>query len=341
MSVIAIQYPRSERDAVGNRVTTASFWLNPIAPFRLELTVWALRRRAVNLVDRWNGECYRRVLVMSGSTVEIAVRQHGKPETPRLQVTLSGMQMTPGAREIAAAALERLLGLKINLKPFYRFAAADSKLGPLVARFRGLKPPRFPTLFETLANAIACQQMSLSLGILLLNRLAEKFGARIETSAGTSHAFPEPAALAGQQPDAFRQLGFSHQKGRALIALAQTCVGGAVTGQDLDHLDDADVVKRLLALRGIGRWSAEYALLRGLGRLNVYPGDDVGARNNLRRWLRLRKLLDYDGVRRVTNKWQPYSGFVYFHMLLDGLENRGQLNGAIRRENREVNHDAA
>jgi hypothetical protein len=81
----------------------------------------------------------------------------------------------------------------------------------------------------------------------------------------------------------------------------------------------------LLELRGVGRWSAEYVLLRGLGRLNVYLGDDVGARNNLRSWLKLRKSLDYDGVRRVTAKWQPYAGFVYFHMLLNRLDTTGYL----------------
>jgi DNA-3-methyladenine glycosylase II len=66
-------------------------------------------------------------------------------------------------------------------------------------------------------------------------------------------------------------------------------------------------------------------LLRGLGRLNIYPGDDVGARNNLRSWLKLRKPLDYEGVQRVTAKWQPYAGFVYFHLLLDRLDVAGHL----------------
>ena len=78
-------------------------------------------------------------------------------------------------------------------------------------------------------------------------------------------------------------------------------------------------MNQLIELRGIGRWSAEYVLLRGLGRLDVYPGDDVGARNNLKRWLNLRKPLDYEGVRRITKRWQPYVGLVYFHMLLDRL----------------------
>jgi hypothetical protein len=66
--------------------------------------------------------------------------------------------------------LERLLGIRIDLTEFYRLAARDGNLGPLAERFRGLKPPRLPTLFEGLVNGIACQQMSLTLGILLLNR---------------------------------------------------------------------------------------------------------------------------------------------------------------------------
>lgn len=95
-----------------------------------------------------------------------------------------------------------------------------------------------------------------------------------------------------------------------------------------EALDNHAAVERLLELRGIGRWSAEYALLRGLGRLDVYPGDDVGARNNLRRWLGLCKPLDYEGVRRITNRWQPYAGLVYFHMLLDRLAAARQMETA-------------
>jgi hypothetical protein len=69
-------------------------------------------------------------------------------------------------KALARTSLERLLGLRINLAVFDCLAEADPKLRVLAQRFRGLKPPRFPTIFEALANAIACQQMSLSLSIL-------------------------------------------------------------------------------------------------------------------------------------------------------------------------------
>jgi DNA-3-methyladenine glycosylase II len=93
----------------------------------------------------------------------------------------------------------------------------------------------------------------------------------------------------------------------------------------IESLDDDDAVAALRRLRGVGRWSAEYALLRGLGRLNVFPGDDVGARKDLARWLDRRGPLDYDGVRASVRHWQPFAGLVYFHLLLANLVEHGTL----------------
>jgi DNA-3-methyladenine glycosylase II len=303
--------------------STLAFSLDPLPPFRLDLTAWTLRRRASNTIDRWDGECYRRVLILENSPFEAAIKESGSAHAPRLHVTLNGSQRLPEAKTLALPVLERLLGLRIDLTDFYRLSATDAKLRPLVERFRGAKPPRLPTLFESLVNAVACQQMSLSVGIMLLSRLAAKFGMEIETADGKACAFPRPEDLVSLEPEDFRELGFSLQKGRAIIALAHACSSGEHDWETLESLDNASIVDRLLTLRGIGRWSAEYVLLRGFGRLNVYPGDDVGARNNLKHWLGLRKPLDYEGVRRITNRWQPYAGLVYFHMLLDRLAASG------------------
>ena len=57
----------------------------------------------------------------------------------------------------------------------------------------------------------------------------------------------------------------------------------------------------------------------GLGRIDVFPGDDVGARNRLAQWLGRNGSMDYESVRRAVRPWNPYSGFVYFHLLLKGL----------------------
>ncbi len=65
--------------------------------------------------------------------------------------------------------------------------------------------------------------------------------------------------------------------------------------------------------------------MRGLGRLTTFPGDDVGARANLVRWLKLREPLDYDRVHGLARRWRPYPGFLYFHLLLQSLAEAGEL----------------
>ena len=325
-------------------MSAVTFLLDPPPPFRLDLTVWTLRRRPDNLVDRWDGETYRRVLPLGNDgegdeTVEMAVSQIGPLDAPRLRVALSGAQVTARperaeraerAARAARATLTRTLGLEADLSAFYRFAAADAHLGPLAARFRGVKPPRLPSVFEALANAIACQQITLTQGIRLLNRLAQHYGPGLDASDGTAsdtgaHAFPRPRDLAGLDPQDFKALGFSASKGRALVELAGAIAHGQLDLEALAGLDDAAAVARLLQLRGVGRWSAEYVLLRGLGRTHIFPGDDVGARNNLQRWLALAAPLDYGGVRQVLAGWQPYGGLIYFHLLLDRLAQAGYL----------------
>jgi DNA-3-methyladenine glycosylase II len=305
-------------------VAPRTFSVAALPPFRLDLTVWALRRRPDNTIDRWDGRTYRRALALETGTIELAAVQAGSAAFPELTVTLTGAQLGEQSEEAARAALARLLGLELDLSPFYRLAVADPFLHTLAERFRGLKPPRFPTLFECLVNAIACQQLTLTVGIRLLNRLTEAHGTA--PAGGTKCAFPLPTRLADLSPEALRPLGFSRAKSRSIVELAAGISSGMFDAAAIETLDDAAALTALLRLRGVGRWTAEYALLRGLGRLNVFPGDDVGARNNLARWLNSREPLDYAGVQAAVRGWQPFAGLVYFHLLLANLAERGVLS---------------
>jgi DNA-3-methyladenine glycosylase II len=240
-------------------------------------------------------------------------------------VAVAGQQISAAVRAAVTTALERLLGLRIDLAEFYQFAAHDRRLGQLAQHFQGMKPPRFATVFESVVNAMACQQLTLTLGVHLLNRLAVACGTAFDEGNDNPHAFPRPEILARLSRTDLRQLGFSHQKGRAITELAQSVAEGRIDLEALSALPDDEAVLRLLELRGVGRWTAEYVLLRGLGRTHIFPGDDVGARNNLQRLLRLTKPLDYEGVRQVLSHWDRFAGLVYFHMLLDRLAESGHL----------------
>jgi DNA-3-methyladenine glycosylase II len=299
------------------------FTLEPVAPFRLDLTAWALCRRPGNTVDRWQGDTYRRTLRLTDAIAEIAVHQTGPPEAARLVVSVASDRPGRHIRAEVTGLLQRVLGLDVDLRDFYRRAESDPLLGQLVSRFRGLKPPRFPSIFECLVNAVACQQLTLTVGITLLNRLAEAFG---PVSRGiAAHGCPEPTDIVDADRQRLRDLGFSNSKARALMELADRVTRGELDLEKLETESDEAASVALQGLRGVGRWSAEYTLLRGLGRLGVFPADDVGARNNLRRFIGLDAGAGYEDIRSAVSRWAPYSGLVYFHLLLDHIDTAGWL----------------
>jgi DNA-3-methyladenine glycosylase II len=298
--------------------------IEPGAPFRLDLTAWALRRRPHNAIDRWEeGSAYRRVLCVDGAPVALSATQGGTPEAPRLSVLLAGRPIDPPTELLARSALDRLLGLSVDLSAFTTNVAEDPLLGPLARRMRGLRPPRFPTVFEALVNGVACQQLSLAVGIHLLNRLTADRGRPLSDDPDGPHAFPGPGELAGLPPEELKRYGFSLTKARTIVETAQAIAVGDLDLEGLERLDDSAAVERLTSLRGVGRWTAEYVLLRGLGRLQVFPGDDVGAHNKLRRLFGIDARLDHESVQQLVARWQPYAGVVYFHLLLDSLSQAG------------------
>ena len=263
--------------------------------------------------------------MIDGRPVELAVTQAGDPDQPWLDLALGGARLTAARATTVTDVLTRLLGLDVDLSGFYARAAADRALGRLAQRYRGLKPPRFPTLFECLLNAVACQQVSLAAGLTVLSRLAEALGPR----TGALHAFPAPLAVLRLSPSDLQELGFSQRKAHTILELARAAADGELDLDRFTSLDDDEVVGRLTQRPGIGPWSAEYVLLRGLGRLHVFPPTDVGALNGLRRFLAASGL-ENDPARALA-RWRSDAGVLYFHLLLRDLDERGALESGVRR----------
>ena len=136
------------------------------------------------------------MLPINGRPLLLTVTQDGGPIAPRLSVVVTGSAVDRVTDSLARRALHRLLGLSVDLSAFAAMADADPILGPLAERMRGLKPPRFPTVFEALVNGVACQQLSLTVGIHLLNRLTAAHGRPASDDPAGARAFPDPEQLA-------------------------------------------------------------------------------------------------------------------------------------------------
>lgn len=295
----------------------STFDLHPITPFRLDYTVFALRRRSKNNVDLWDGGRYMRLLVIENELLQVTIEQKSESQ---IAVTVN-KNLNHLVQEKLSLKLEQLLGLKHDLGDFYQLAQKDPALHPLINQFLGLKPPRFPSIFEALVNAISCQQISLDAGLHIQNRLTEYFGNKHYEKEQVLYAFPSPYDLANCSIAELRAIGYSHNKSETLLRLASIMRDDAEFAH-LENKSNNEVMSFLCQLKGIGRWSAEYVLLRGLGRVDTFPGDDIGAQNNLSQLLHLDSKPDYKKIAEITAKWQPYAGLVYFHLLLQKLHEK-------------------
>ncbi len=306
------------------------FDITPLPPYRLDLTAWALKRREDNTWDRWDSDTgtYSRLMVHEGQPIDVSVSQTGPINAPLLHVTATldadCVDLTDDTIRDAVEPVPRgLLGTDVDLSEFHRLSSDDCNLSPLATKLRGLKPPRYLTLFEALTNAITCQQITLTAGLRILGRLAHACGARMEDAV----SFPLPENVAQLSAQDLIGLGYSRQKARAMVELSALAVQGELERSSISGLKNDEAITRLRLLYGVGRWSAEYALLRGDSRLGIFPGDDVGVRKHLEQWLKLDHRLNYDGVRHILETWQPFGGMIYLHLLTASLVDSGRVKG--------------
>lgn len=166
--------------------------------------------------------------------------------------------------------MHRYLGGTFDLEEFAAFAARDPVLAGLVTRLRGLRPALAPDPFEALVTSITAQQVSLHAAFAIRNRFIEALGRRVERA----WAFPARERVATAEPAELIALGFSRRKAEYTVSLARSDL-------DLDvlaELSDEEVKARLVALPGIGEWTADWFLARHLGRASAWPAGDLGLR---------------------------------------------------------------
>ncbi len=179
-----------------------------------------------------------------------------------------------------------------------------SKTDPVMKRLiRDIGPYRLTprvrrSTFESLVRAIAYQQLH--------EKAAESILRRFVALSPTGR-FPQPVDLLAMNEQAIRGAGFSQAKVAALRDLAAKTLDGTVpTGAIVRKLDDEAIIERLVAVRGIGRWTVEMLLIFQLGRPDVLPVDDFGVRNGFCIAYGRRSMPMPKELRRYGERWKPY-----------------------------------
>jgi DNA-3-methyladenine glycosylase II len=148
----------------------------------------------------------------------------------------------------------------------------DPRIAELEANFRGLRPVLQAEPFTALVRSITAQQVNLKWAATTRRRLAECYGRRYTLGPHEVIALV-PEHLASARVKDLRALQFTTRKSEYVIGLAQAMVSGALDLAVLPQATDDEIIKRLTALRGLGRWTAEWFLARALGRPRVVAGD--------------------------------------------------------------------
>lgn len=167
------------------------------------------------------------------------------------------------------------------------------EVGPYAILTRARRSP-----FESLVRAIAYQQLHEKAAESILKRFIALFPGR---------RFPQPADVLAVSAEAIREAGFSRAKIAGLRDLAAKALDGIVpAAAAIQRLDDEAIIKRLIAVRGVGRWTVEMLLIFQLGRPDVLPVDDFGVRSGFRLAYGLSSMPTPKDVMQYGERWRPY-----------------------------------
>lgn len=232
------------------------------------------------------------------------------------------IELTPTAEEVngriwlhddadlpeATRRSRSMLDLDRDLRPVQAALGEDELIGPLVRAAPGLRVPGTPDPHELAVRAVIGQQISVAGAATLAGRLVANYGEPLPRPIGSvTHLFPSASALAQADPD---RLGMPGPRRRALQSLTSALASGEVGLDSGVNPDDAR--QQLLALPGIGPWTADYIAMRALRDADAFLPGDLGIRRALTR-------LGQDGrpasAARLAERWRPYRAYAFQHLL--------------------------
>ncbi len=286
----------------------------PSPPFDFNLTLRRYQAYGEDSANHFDDGIFRKVFTVDQrlyllilSTVEdrIGFDVQPTPASPRVWVQ-------------AETIARKILGLDFPVAAFYAWAERDPVLTSLTRQFCGLRPTLCPDLFEMLVTSITAQQINLRFAFAVRSRLIRQFGEQLHIAGKTYFAFPSPENLAAQDPTDLRALQFTAKKSEYIIDLARAICNGKLKLSDIATQSNEEIAARLLPIRGIGRWTIDWLLARGLGRGDAIAAGDLVVRKAIRFFYLPEQDCTELEARLIAEKWGQFTNLTV-HYLLTGM----------------------
>ncbi len=299
--------------------------LNPVSPYDFDLSA-AIFSSGDKQIRRYENGQFWQVIRLDSKLMLATVRSIGTVDAPELTFTLaSTRRLNKDEQSEAGAFMYKLLNLGLDLKSFYKGVKHDAVLRRLTENLKGLRFMTTGSLFEALVYAICEQQISLVVARSIETKIIKAFGDTLRIGSDTYYAFPTPQALSEAPIQQLRACGLSQKKAEYVRDISRM-----VAREELDldkfgsykHSDE--IIEELRKIRGIGLWTAEYVLIRGMSRLEALPADDLGIRRSISHYYFHDEKITAEQARRMGENWGPWRGLASFYLLSAqrlGIEN--------------------
>ncbi|RFS20451.1 DNA-3-methyladenine glycosylase 2 family protein [Chitinophaga silvatica] len=253
----------------------------------------------------------RRMILTEGEPAVIEITM--EPGADYLTVEVLAPE-EPVATAPIAAYITRWLHLDESLNNFYQFTETDPLLKGLAQEFKGLRLIGMPDLFEALSWAIIGQQINLTFAYTLRERLIKTFGFHTNVNGMDYYLYPQPAVIAALTPEQLQPMQFSRSKAQYLINTATSMVNGELSPERLDQMDYETARESLVALKGIGNWSANYALMKYRRFPQSVLLEDVGLQNAIKNRLNLKNKPSMPELQTYTRLWKEHTAYATFYL---------------------------
>ena len=288
--------------------TTLVTTVRPVPPYDFELTAGQpnYSRDQQFKTEEYDDGRYLRLLDLGDSVALAAVRSVGTVDQPELSVELTGDDLTGAEADQAAKQITWLLGCDQDVRPFYDAVARDPVLASVVNDFYGYHNTRSASVYEALVQAVMGQQIATNVARIIRSLLIENYGVRATVADREWYAFPRAESLATAEVDDLRQLKLSFRKAEYIQGIARAALDSGDDFAGMHDLEDGEVVKRMVAMRGVGQWTAQWVLVRALSRPDGFPIGDLALRRTVSALYFDGEEIDDAQLLAFSERWSPW-----------------------------------
>jgi len=296
---------------------TENLSIEPMAPFDLSLSSIAFAD-GDKKVRGFNKGCFSQVINAGGQLVLVKLSQNSQVSEPHLTLDLySDNPLSIEQKQKAQQLISYIFSLDLPLYDFYNHVKTDPVMTQITQKLCGFKFPITPTVFEALVDAIVEQQISIKIARTIEERLAVKFGETLSINGENYYAFPTPRSMIEAGVDVIRQVGLSQRKADYIFNAAQMIVENKLDLEKMKKNNDSEqIISELDEIKGVGVWTAELTMLRGMQRFDTLPADDFGIRRVISNYYKKNTLIKAAEAREIGEAWGEWKGLAAFYLIV-------------------------